>query len=773
MLKTATGVLSGSVMVLQLTELPNFLLSLSILLLAVCFLVYFTNQKRNNLAFLLAVVVGFSITSTVADYHQANSFPTQLEGKDLVVHGQIKSLVKINDYSRSFLFDVTSARLADEGEIIDWHGLIRLSVYNRQPKVKAGERWQFKVRLKPGSGFKNPVGFDYEKWLFSQRIEANGYLRKPKHELLASAPWHSVDSIREVIHQKIKTSLLADSDQALVSALILAEKTDVSKVQWDTLRATGTSHLMAISGLHIGLVASGGFLLVWLIWYCFPTLNLYVPARVAGSALGMVLAVAYALLAGMTIPTQRALLMVVLGLFMLANKQYYSGFRVVAFAMILILLFDPLAVMSVGFYLSFSAVFVILWLLKRVAKSGRLALLNLQLLLSLLMVPLSLLFFGQGSLVSPLANLIAIPWVSFIIVPLSMMSVIFSFISENLAAYLFQFLSLHLEGLLTVLSFLANVPAATFESFHLPSLLISAIVVAGIFLLMPVGISWRYAACLALLPMIFYQIEKPKKDNSFWLTVLDVGQALAVVVETKHHRLVYDTGDRTGDSFDSGEMVVVPYLKRQSTGVLDALVISHDDRDHIGGMESVLASVDVRSLYGSRLGLTKSQENILCERGNHWEWDGVQFEFVHPTEGWEGIDNNRSCVLKVSTGEYAVLLTGDIQRKAEKYLLQQEQSSNNSFLQADILLMPHHGSNSSSRTAFIKAVDPSWAIASAGYRSRFRHPDRRVLKRYNKHGVVVLNTAKSGAIQFKIDPDKPISSPVEFRKNDSKFWSRQ
>jgi len=776
MLKVAMGMLIGSMLVLMLNELPHFMLSASILLLAVYFLIFFKKSQRYNLTVILAVTTGFFMTASVANYQQVHSFKPAFEGKDLIVRGQINSLVKINDFSRSFLFDVRLASLVDSNESIAWSGLIRLSIYNQKVRVKAGQYWQFQVRLKRSSGFSNPGGFDYEKWLFAQRIEAKGYLRKSEqHKLLAEAPWYSINALRETIHGKIKAAVASVSNQALVSALILAEKGGVSKEQWRVLRATGTSHLMAISGLHIGLVASGGLLFVWMLWWCFPALNHYLPRRVAGTALGVVLAVSYAMLAGMTIPTQRALIMVVLGLFLLAGKQYFSNYRILALAIILVMIVDPLAVMNVGFYLSFSAVFVILWLLRRVMKMGRFSLLKLQCFLSLLMIPLSLLFFSEGSLVSPIANIIAIPWVSFVVVPLSMISVLLSFISESIAAYLFQFLSLHLDGLFAVLTFLAKAPAATFEAFHLPSLLLASLVAAGMILLLPVGLTWRYVACFALLPLLFFQIEKPQQQGSFWLTVLDVGQGLAVVVETKNHSMVYDTGDKASESFDLGEMVVVPYLKRQSIKQLDAVVISHDDRDHMGGLEAVSSAIKIKSIYGNRVDLLEAHANRLCERGDSWEWDGVKFEFIHPAAQWQGNDNNRSCVMKISSGNHEVLLTGDIQRKAERHLLKLHNSSSPAepLLSSDIILMPHHGSNSSSQKRFIKAVNPKWAIASAGYRSRFKHPDRRVIKRYKKQDVKILNTADSGAIQFRIDRDQPINQPTQYRALNKGFWSRK
>lgn len=775
MIRVALGLLFGSVAVLHFTELLNLVTNVSILLITVSFLIYFKFKKINYLVFILAIAVGFFMTSAVASYQQSQSLKPSLEGKDLLVNGYVDSLVKVNDINRSFVFKVASASVVKGDEPTGFQGRIRLSAYDKTLSIKAGEQWQLQVRLKRSSGFKNPGSFDYEKWLFAQGIHAKGYLRKSnQHKLLATPAWYSINSLRESIHKKIKGSLGESRNFALVSALILAEKSDLSKENWEVFRTTGTSHLMAISGLHIGLVASGGILLVWLLWWCFPRLNLIIPQRLAGGMLGVVLAIFYALLAGMTIPTQRALILVVIGLILLLGRHHFSAYRILALTMILVLIADPLAVMSAGFYLSFSAVLVILWLLRRVIKAGRFSLIKLQCFLSLLMIPLSLCFFGEGSLVSPIANLIAIPWVSFIVVPLSMLSVLLSFLSESLAFYLFEFLSLHLEGLYKLLAWLSEVPSASIESFHLPPLLLAALVVAGVIMLIPVGLPWRYAAIFSLLPLVFFNVDKPMIEGGFVLTVLDVGQGSSAVVETKNHTLVFDAGDRASDSFDIGEMVVVPYLKRQSIKTVDALVISHDDRDHVGGAEAIIMSHQVDAAYGNRLDMFTSKENEICESGQQWVWDGVTFEFLHPELDWQGNDNNRSCVLKVSTVDHSVLLTGDIQRKAEKHLLKvKHDAQSDDWLEANILLMPHHGSNTSSQKRFIKAVNPTWAIASAGYRSRFKHPAKRVVNRYESMGVKVLTTAVSGAIQFQLYPGLAIKPPQQHRLLDQRFWSRR
>lgn len=777
---TACGLLLGSLLVLSEAALLNSSLITIILLVTLFTSMYLLYQRVSSwLIVLPMLVVGFCITSLVASSQLSHAFPTELEGKSLQLDGTVVSLVDKSEQGIRFLFK------ADDSELLDtkssavnadsvlaqqWSGLVRLGVYQNPPPIKAGERWRLEVRLKRPNGFANPSGFDYEKWLFSQGIMATGYVRSSSvNKRIETAPWYSIHAWRAQIYDQITRLVTREESQAIMLALTIADKNLLSTEQWDTLRATGTNHLMAISGLHIGLVAGFGVLLIWAIWWCFPQLSLWIPQRIAGSVLGVLLATVYALLAGFTIPTQRALVMVIVALVLMAYRYHYSPSRVLALAMIAVILWDPLAVMSVGFYLSFAAVGFILWTLSRSVQAPKFQMLRLQVALSLLMLPLGLLFFGEGSLVSPVANLIAIPWVSLIVVPFSLLAVVLATINETLALFVFQFVALHLDGLFVVLDALAALPHATVHFSHLPLWLSLGILLAGILWLLPRGLTWRYTAGLLLLPLLLYQVVRPSQSGDFWLTVLDVGQGLSIVVETSGHALVYDTGDKTSDSFDLGRMVLVPYLQHRAIESIDALIISHDDRDHSGGLQSVLKMMSVERFYSSREGLISERRNLLCEQGESWQWDGVQFEFLHPLEDAEGSDNDLSCVLKISNDEQSVLLTGDIHKKAEKSLLKLSPDQ----LQSSIVLMPHHGSNSSSTKAFIKAVNPKWALASAGYRSRYRHPHPKVLARYNDTGVSVLSTALHGALQFRVENSKKLVRPITYRQRQARFWTRE
>nr|WP_281271419.1 DNA internalization-related competence protein ComEC/Rec2 [Leucothrix arctica] len=755
-------------LVIQLTVLPSLLFCAIILIVMVLFAIFLQSYQRTRLVLCSLVIIGFFLTATAANLRLKSSFPALVEGKDLIVSGQVSSLIQQKAFSRSFLFDVEKASIEATGEPLNWSGQIRVSVYRDAMSIAAGEQWQFQVRMKRPNGFMNPAGFDYERFLFAENIKATGYLRKSKkHKRLAEAPWYSVSAVRESIDSKI-TSLLKGDAQSIERALILAEKGNISPKQWEILRATGTSHLMAISGLHIGLVAGAGLMIVWGLYWLFPGLSLIVPRQISGCAVGVVLATFYAMLAGFSIPTQRALLMVIVALIALMSKRHYRPVSILAVALVVVLLINPLAIMNVGFYLSFSAVGLILWLLSRHVAEGRFQLLRLQLFLSLVMIPLGLLFFGEGSVVSPLANLIAIPWVSFVIVPFSFLAVLLSYINEAFSTLVFNFVSFHIRGLFIILELLSGLPKASISMHHLPFYLSLLAVISSCLFILPKGLPWRYLSILLVVPLTTFQVQRPQATGDFRITVLDVGQGLSTIIETQTHTLVYDAGDKPSENFDLGKVVVLPYLQKQSIQIIDRLVISHGDRDHSGGAQALLTELEVNQLISSNneLGLSQEAEGCLAEQ--EWVWDGVKFEFLHPSPTTVGNDNNQSCVLKVSNSKHAVLLTGDIERSAEKQLIREQADK----LPADILLMPHHGSHSSSTKAFIEQVNPIWAISSASYRSRFHHPSQKVVKRYEDQGIAVLKTADSGAISFDVSESLGIDEILFYRQERQGFWSR-
>ena len=412
-------------------------IGISILMFSVC-----KNCSKiihHGLIAINALLLGLLLATYQATSLVQSRISADIEGKELIISGTIKGIPSIRADGVRFLMDVNEAEIVDQTtaattEKIELKGVVRLGWFQQNPDINSGELWRLKVKLKRPSGFMNPGGFDYEKWLFTQRIIATGYVRKTKslesnenQKLLQTITpevlW-SVDHWRQKIHQSIQQEIDNKPSAAVLSALLVAVRDKLDDKQWQLLQATGTSHLIAISGLHIAVVAGFAFFPMMLIWRVFPRLNERIPLRIAGAVVGTLFAIAYAMLAGFTLPTQRALLMVIIGLWGLVSRRNYAASSILALALVLVLLWDPLAAMTVSFWLSFLAVFLILIFIQRQIDKPRWMVLKLQIFLSLAMLPLSLLFFGTASLTSPIANLLAIPWVSLFIVPISLMGLL-------------------------------------------------------------------------------------------------------------------------------------------------------------------------------------------------------------------------------------------------------------------------------------------------------------------------------------------------------------
>ncbi|MCK5897141.1 MAG: DNA internalization-related competence protein ComEC/Rec2, partial [Cocleimonas sp.] len=526
-------------------------------------------------------------------------------------------------------------------------------------KLQAGQKWRFQVRLKQPNGFMNKGGLDYEKWLFINRIRATGYIRRSdSNRLLEAAPWYSINYQRQQFANKIKQSFANDSTaftenhtHAIITALAFASRHDMSEAQWQLFRQTGTSHLIAISGLHIGIVAGFGYLLIMGIWWLFPSLYQQIPVRIAGAFLAVTLATLYALLAGFTLPTQRSLMMVIGIVIVLLQRQRVHTVNILSVTLIIILLIDPLATMSASFWLSFSAVILILFFANKQSKKPRFSIISLQLMLSFGMFPLTIFFFGSASLISPIANLIAIPWVTVIIVPLILLAMLLFFIAPVLSDYLLQFVAFNIDYLMQVLTWLDALPFTMLHFQALPTSLIVVMMVSLLFLFLPKGFPAKWLGILLLIPIFSYQPQR-LEQSEFKYSLLDVGQGLASLIETKNHTLLYDTGPRTSSRFDTGKLVVLPFLHSKGITQIDKMVLSHEDMDHRGGTGAILKAITVDEIISSHHFLPE-QSITICQAGQKWQWDGVTFEFLHPDvkgsfSGSEISDNNRSCVLRIS-----------------------------------------------------------------------------------------------------------------------------
>lgn len=718
---------------------------------------------------LLGGLWGYSYAAQTAITMRDRWLSSNQEGQDLSVVGVIADIPEQRVDGWHFVLDADGENL---------HGRLQLGWYDEDaPQLRAGERWQFKVRLKRPNGLRNPNGFDYEQWLFAERVIGTGSVRDSKtNQLLAEPVWWNPNHWRQQIKDRLDKALVAQPSLGLVQGLAIAYTDHIRDEQWQILRQTGTIHLLAISGLHITMVAGLGIVPMWLLWWCFPRLYVWLPVRIAGGVCGGGLAIVYSLLAGFNIPTQRTLLMLLIMLAGLVWRRYVPFSVIFSVALLAVLLLDPLAGLSVGFWLSFLTVGLLVWLGSRQRKAGKTAAVGMQLVLSLGTVPLAAGFFGMVSFISPVANLLAIPLVTFIVTPLILLGLLVT-AWAGVAESLWWLAAKLLEWLMMGLAWMAQLPSA---SIYLPLIPSAWLVIAslGFFMLfMPRGMPARWLGILLLLPMWWYQPVRPVL-GAFRADMLDVGQGLASVVQTANHTLVFDTGAKTSSSFDMGELVVLPWLRGQGITQVDALVVSHADNDHSGGAGAVLAGIPVQSiLVGSADTLDHADPSkrfvsitSLCERGQSWEWDGVTFTVLNPSSDFpQDKDNNRSCVLRVANAFHQLLLTADIERPAEKNLLA---SGNPESLLAEVMLVPHHGSKSSSSLAFIRAVAPKLAIVTSGYRNRFHHPHEEVITRYTGQGVRVVDTVDAGAMTLYFPADETTFTQSGWRLSHPHWWSR-
>jgi competence protein ComEC len=580
-----------------------------------------------------------------------------------------------------------------------------------------------------------------------------------------------VDQVRETLRSKILSSLDNHPLRGIVLALAIGDRQQITPAQWDVLTRTGTNHLVAISGLHVGLVAGFAFFLMRRLWRLSARAVTRWPAKKAGAVAGLVAAMVYAALAGFSVPTQRALLMVAVVMLAIIVQRHTRPSSLLALALLLVLIIDPLAVMAAGFWLSFGAVAVILY-----GMSGRLAMRSLwwrwgrvQWLVAVGLLPGLLLLFQKASVVAPLANLLAVPWVSLITVPLTLLGSIALSFSAVAGEWLLALSTLSLDVLWRWLDWLAHWPQAAWQQMAPPLWAMPVAVIGIAWMLAPRGVPTRWVGLVGLLPLLFMSSALiPEGQARF--TLLDVGQGLAAVVQTRNHVLVFDTGPRFSSGFNTGEAVVAPYLRAQGRGHIDTLLVSHGDNDHIGGVAGLRADIPVRQILSSVPQDIDGAEP--CEAGQRWQWDGVEFVMLNPggnlkTSGRS--ENNRSCVLRVQAGGHSVLLTGDIERAAESELAHIFAER----LASDVLVVPHHGSLTSSSSAFLAAVSPKLALFPVGYRNRYGFPKAQITQRYADRQVRLLDTAQHGAIELQLGGAIELDAAVTHRQQAARYWNAE
>ncbi len=641
---------------------------------------------------------------------------------------------------------------------------LRLSWYQHSAVLEPGQVWQLPVRLRRPRGNVNPGGFDYQGWLLGQGISATGYVRSSGEQRLLGRTV-SVDSWRFHLRTVLQASPASERAQALMAALTLGDRSLIERGLWQRLSQFGLVHLLVVSGLHIGFLAGFGFALGALLAKLIGLAGVPVNARYGGAVLALIFALAYSLMAGFSLPTQRALIMVTVALLALLGNRHLSRAAGFGLALAGVALIDPLAIRNAGFWLSFGAVAGLLWLVPAPVQSCKwLRFARVQwLVFTLLLLPL-LLWQLPVAWLAPVINLVAIPWVGFLIIPLCLVAMAIFPFSAGAANACWSVAGWQLNQLLALLHWLELpdwLPA--YPPWPLSGVSLGLMIVIAGLLILPQGIPGRFLCVPLSLALCWLPDTRP---SPLRVTVLDVGQGLSVVVQTARHSLVYDAGPAYGDSFDTGSAVVVPFLRQRGVTELDKLVVSHADNDHAGGADGLLEWLPARELLVGETLAVPGIRQRRCLAGESWQWDGVSFRFLYPFAGTEAEGNNRSCVLLIRYGDDALLLAGDIEASVERQLLALNPPIPDAMA---VLVAPHHGSRTSSSTAFVAALKPQHVVFSAGFRHHFGHPAGVVSARYRQQGARLWNTAEQGAVEFRWNRSGALSVSAA-RNAERRYW---
>ena len=740
-LAPSLALLAGVSLAQLLPALPRIAASVALLALAIVL------DRR---ARLLAVLIGgFAWATLRGAIALEQRLPAEREGIDTRVTGQVVGLPQPQPGGVRF-------ELAPD----DSPGIRRLAWYSPAFMPRAGQRIEATVRLRRPHGLADPGAFDFERHALERGIAATGYVREARALTPRGA---GLDALRERFSREIARRLGHGSVANLLRALSVGDQAALSDADWEVLRATGTPHLVAISGFHVGVVAGLGALLARALFFVLPALALRVPRQQAAALAALGAATAYSAVAGFSLPVERTLLMIAaVALTRLLRRQAAptSGF---ALALWVLLVADPLAVLGVGFWLSFAGVAWLVWSLG--GRTGHPGVVEgfgrAQWAVTLGLTPLSLFFFQQCSVSGPLANLVAIPWITLVVVPLLLLAFGAWLALPVAFAPLLAASDLAARAIWWVLAKLA---APSWSVVHLPEPTLAALVLAtagAALALLPRGFGTRALGAIALLAALVAPDRAPPR-GAFDLVQVDVGQGLSLLVRTADHALLFDAGGGVEGGWDMGDSAVLPSLRALGVARLDALVVSHGDNDHAGGAPSVIAAYDPPLVlrgdgkFGAR----------QCVAGTHWRWDEVDFELLHPPRDFPYLRNASSCVLRIRAGPVSALLPGDIPAEIERRLVREQASS----LASTVLVAPHHGSRGSSSDAFLNAVRPSLVLVSAGYRSRFGHPHAEALARYAAIGARVLNSADAGFMRVRVDPVRGIDAPWRYRAEVPRYW---
>ncbi|WP_051279202.1 DNA internalization-related competence protein ComEC/Rec2 [Chitinilyticum aquatile] len=711
------------------------------------FLALFFVRTRPMAAILFAVALGFTYASLRAESRLAGQLPAALEGQTVTIRGHIADLPQAARYGQRFILATDPATLAGIP------ARIQVNWYGKPPPLAAGQRWQLQLRLKRPHGTQNPGAFDAESWLLQQDIGATASVRTAE-----ALPADGLDAwlarLRNQIRQYMQNKLGDAPYAGVIIALAIGDQGGIPAQQWQRFANTGVTHLVSISGLHITLLAALAALTVRFFWRRSAWLCARFSAPRAALAAGVCMAIAYSLMAGMTIPTQRTLLMLLVATWGLWRTRVIPASAIWLTALALVLLFDPFATLSPGFWLSFLTVGALLWAGQRTLGTAPRwqGWLTTQWAATLATTPVLLLWFGQLPLYSPLANGFAIPAVSLLVTPLALAGLLdpsgmLLHAAERVFA-MTDWLLMHIE----------TWPWAN-SSLHMPPAWTMLPAATGIaILLAPRGLPGRWLGCCGLIPL-FLPAGNPLPAGEFEIRILDVGQGQAVLVRTQQHQLLFDTGP------PGSERSILPVLRQNGQTTVDVLVLSHNDKDHTGAAEALLPQFPkARLMHGipGQHSLLAGRTASRCVAGEHWQWDGVTFRWLWPPADFsKSSDNAGSCVLLVDNGRQRVLIPADIGQTEESALLAQP------LPRVDVLLAAHHGSKSSSGADWIAALAPRHVVFSVGYLNRFRHPHPDTQARFAEAGSRAWLTARDGAILIRSGAELDIRG---WREQRPRYW---
>lgn len=811
---TILGLIGGAALLQLQPVLPPLPGASLLLVLAGALLLSRFLRGRARLAngMVAGLLAGFFWAAFVAQRALAPALAAADEGRDAVVVGTVDSLPARGAQGERFYFAVEQV-VSPAGMVVpprialSWYARSREAGAMPAPLVQPGERWRLKVRLQRPHGNANPHGFDYELWLLGQGIRATGYVRvegaNQRLDSFVLTPHNVVERCRAALRERILGALAGREYAGVIVALVVGDQRAIDQSDWQVFNRTGISHLVSISGLHITMIAG---LVAWIASSLWRRsffvrgwqLPLRLPAQKVAALAGVLAALLYVLLAGFGVPAQRTLYMLCVVALAAWTDRLASVTYVLALAAGVVVLVDPWCVMWPGFWLSFGAVALILYAtvgrtaihkqaaspdapdnetrrgrpLTRHQRLGQIlhAAVITQYAVTLGLVPLTMLLFAQVSLVSPLANAIAIPVVSLLVTPLSLAG---GLLPDPVGTPLLQAAHAVMAALAALLHWFSAGRLAVWSAPSPPPWLFVLAFAGTLWLLAPRGWPSRWLGLLTWAPLLAAVPDSPP-PGTVRIVAFDVGQGMAVLVETAGRRLLYDTGPAYGPDSNAGSRIIVPYLRDRGIDRLDGVIVSHGDADHVGGARAVLEGVRtdwlLSSLPGDHPVLAVAPHHLRCAAGQAWTWNGVHFEMLHPLPASYGDTalktNALSCTLRIAAPGGTVLLAGDIEAAQEAELLAREGPR----LRADVLLVPHHGSGTSSTSAFLAAVQPSVAIFQVGYRNRYRHPKAAVFERYGELGVRRLRTDASGAVTVGIGPHIGIE---EFRLVHRRYWHGQ